>query len=189
MNKRTVLISAFLLMCFCIILLCSCGKNEGNAINEENVTADNADADTEMIEAFQNEDLEQLLGSEWELIYHCTDDRLIDNGIPSTIRFYFWEGEYKYQLQSIVSEGSFGFFKGGFTLEDGKLYLPIDPEHGEDEIIVMDIVDGNRLEYNAELSSEGTENEIVSFGPQDDPIDLNGLVFEIDITETAAINQ
>ena len=59
----------------------------------------------------------------------------------------------------------------------------------KDEIIVMDIVDGNRLAYNAELSSEGTENEIVSFGPQDDPIDLNGLVFEIDITETAAINQ
>ena len=186
MNKKTLLIPVFLLMCFCIILLCSCGKNEGNAINEETVTADNAD---EMIEALKYEDLDQLLRSEWELIYHCTDDRLIDNGIPSTIRFYFWEGEYKYQLQSIVSEGSFGFFKGGFTLEDGKLYLPIDPEYGEDEIIVMDIVDGNKLAYNADLSSAGTENEIVSFGPQDDPIDLNGLVFEIDIIETVDANQ
>ena len=88
MNKKTVLIPVFLLMCFCIILLCSCGKNEGNAINEETVTADNAD---EMIEALKYKDLDQLLRSEWELIYHCTDDRLIDNGIPSTIRFYFWE--------------------------------------------------------------------------------------------------
>ncbi len=189
MNKKTLLISAFLLMCFCIILLCGCASIERDAMDEETETADNEDADAGMIKTLQNEDLEQLLGLEWELIYHCTDDRLTDNMIPSTMRFYFWEGEYKYQLQSIVSEGSLGFFKGEFTLDDGKLYLHIDPEYGEDEMIVMDIIDGNKLAYNSELSSVGTENEIVSFGPQDDSIDLNGLVFEIDITETADANQ
>lgn len=149
---------------------------------------DLTEKEIDMIWILQNKEFDYFIKSDWKLLYECNDDRLLNNGIPSQIYFYFNTGRYNMFSMTNGSEPD-GPFKGEFKLENNRLTLPIDPKWGTDETIVMDIVDGNKLAYNADLSSPDTESEIVLFGPTSEPFDINGLVFEINIPETISMNQ
>ena len=87
-----------------------------------------------------------------------------------------------------------GFWSGDFEIAEGKVILKPSPDEATfetdspEEKIVFDIVEGNKLSFNAEASSEGVEYELVLVGPGESAPDINGMLFEPDAKESLGYN-
>ena len=87
-----------------------------------------------------------------------------------------------------------GLWSGDFEIEEGKVILKPSPDKesfetdSAEEMIVFDIVEGNKLAFDAEASSDGVEYELVLVGPGESAPDINGMLFEPDAKESLGYN-
>ena len=141
----------------------------------------------------ENLDLEEHYGSDRSIIYTSFDG---SNEYPATIYFSFTFGA-KYNLHGWASDTS--FWLGDLDIVNNKVTLtpnpelmdpdlaePVDPDQCEK--IVFDLVDGNKLAFNAELSSDDVEYDLVLVGPGQKAPDIDGMVFEPDIRQSMQYN-
>ncbi len=142
----------------------------------------------DFIWTLENLEFEEHFGSSRTIIYTCSDE---SKGAPSRIAFFFTYGK-KYMLEGWSSNP--GFWSGDFEIEEGKVILKPSPDEAtfdtdnSEERIVFDIVEGNKLSFDREASSDGVEYELVLVGPGASAPDINGMLFEPDAKESLGYN-
>ena len=136
--------------------------------------------------SIENLSLEEQYGTGKGIVYTCFDE---SKGPTARLYFNFLIGK-RYNLHSWGADPS--VWMGDFEIADNKVILrlnqdTIDPEadgtieSDQDIKITFDIVDNNKLAFNAKESYDAAAHDLVLVGPGAKAPDIDGLLFEPDV--------